>query len=131
MPKNEKQPQMSKILIAEDQNDLREMMTLTLEFAGHLVASAADGEAAVLRAREFQPDLIIMDVHMPLLDGCQVCEQIKSDETLKQTPILLISGMANAEEIQAGLQAGAQEYMRKPFELNHLIERVDALLTEA
>ncbi len=119
---------MSKILIAEDQADLREMIVLTLRLAGHDVADAPDGEAALLMARQSQPDLIILDMHMPLLTGWQVCEKLRADQSMQSTPILLISGMANSEEIQAGLQAGAQECMRKPFELSQLMQRVEALL---
>ncbi len=68
---------------------------------------------------------------MPLLSGFEVCELLQADETFRDIRILLISDMANNEEIQAGLKAGAREYIRKPFELGHLIQRVDALLTEA
>ncbi len=119
---------MSKILIAEDQADLREMIVLTLRLAGHDVADAPDGEAALLMALQLRPDLIILDMHMPLLTGWQVCEKLRADQSMHRTPILLISGMADREEIQAGLQAGAQECMRKPFELSQLMQRVEALL---
>lgn len=120
---------MSKILIAEDQSDLREMMGLTLEMAGYQVSTAPDGEAALRGASEFQPDLIIMDVHMPGLTGCEVCAQLLSLGILPHIPVLLISGMANNEEIQSALASGAHEYIRKPFELDHLISRVDTLLS--
>lgn len=129
MPTNETRP--CKILIAEDQSDLREMIALTLRMAGHEVAAETDGQAALRTAQETHPDLIILDVHMPLLSGFEVCQLLQADETSRDIRILLISGMANNEEIQAGLNAGAREYIRKPFELGHFIQRVDALLTEA
>jgi two-component system response regulator RpaA len=119
---------MSKILIAEDQNDLREMMGLMLQMAGYQISQAPDGEAALAAAAEFQPDLIIMDMHMPGLTGCEVCAKLQNLEALQNIPVLLISGAANQDEIHAGFDAGVQEYLRKPFELSHLIQRVDAML---
>jgi DNA-binding response OmpR family regulator len=118
------------ILVAEDQDDLREMLAYTLRLAGHDVVSAPDGEAAMVQAELSHPDLIILDMHMPFLDGAQVCERLKSQDEFQGTPILIISAQGSAEEVQAGLQAGAHEYLRKPFEINLLMERVEALLTE-
>lgn len=129
MPINEMRA--SKILVAEDQTDLREMIALTLRMAGHEVSAEPDGQAALRTAQQIHPDLIILDVHMPLLTGFEVCQLLQADETLRDVRILLISAMANDEEIQAGLNAGAHEWIRKPFELGHLIQRVDALLTES
>lgn len=129
MPTNETRA--CKILIAEDQSDLRDMIALTLRMAGHEVAAEPDGQAALRTAQQIHPDLIILDVHMPLLSGFEVCQLLQADETFRDIRILLISGMANNEEIQAGLKAGAREYIRKPFEIGHLIQRVDALLAEA
>lgn len=122
------QTRAAKILVAEDQEDLREMISATLRLAGHRVTSVPDGEAALRLAQQSQPDLIILDMHMPLLTGWQVCEKLRADQSLRSTPILLISGLANDDEIRAGLLAGAQEYIRKPFELSQLMQRVEALL---
>ncbi|MGH2581681.1 MAG: response regulator transcription factor, partial [Anaerolineales bacterium] len=82
-------------------------------------------------AQESRPDLIILDLHMPRLTGYQVCEKLKARDEFSQTPILIISAKGNSDEVQAGLDAGAKEYIRKPFELDHLMQRVDALLTNA
>jgi DNA-binding response OmpR family regulator len=120
---------MQKILVAEDQSDLREMIGLTLSMAGYQVNTAPDGEAALREAAQFQPDLIILDVHMPGLSGCQVCAELQKESDLQRIPVLLMSGQASNEEIHTGLEAGAQEYIRKPFELNQLIERVGVLLS--
>ena len=120
---------MAKILIAEDQADLRQMIALTLELAGHQVVAAQDGEIAVQQAKETLPDLIILDLHMPGLNGAQVCERLKALDEFYGTPILIISAVANTDEVQAGLNAGAREYIRKPFELDHFMQRVEALLT--
>ena len=121
----------TKILVAEDQTDLREMIAFTLQLAGHEVISAADGQEAIAQAKESRPDLIILDLHMPRLTGYQVCEKLKARDEFSETPILIISAKGNSDEVQAGLDAGAQEYIRKPFELDHLMQRVDALLTNA
>lgn len=119
---------MQKILVAEDQTELREMISLTLELAGYHVNTAPDGEAALQGATDFHPDLIIMDVHMPGLSGTEVCQRLQNSQSLQGTPVLLMSGMASNEEIQTAFAAGAHEYIRKPFELDQLIKRVDALL---
>ena len=130
MPKNKQPTRMAKILIAEDQADLRQMIALTLELAGHQVVAAQDGEIAVQQAKETLPDLIILDLHMPRLNGAQVCERLKALDEFYGTPILIISAVANTDEVQAGLNAGAREYIRKPFELDHFMGRVEALLTQ-
>lgn len=119
---------MSKILIADDQADLREMIQLGLSLSGHQVFAAPDGDVALQAAADFSPDLIIMDAQMPGPGSRALCAQLQG---LHNTPILLISGMADSAEIQAALQAGAREYLRKPFELHDLLERVKALLEEA
>lgn len=119
------------VLVAEDQADLRDMITATLELSGHRVFSAADGQEAVEQAEEQRPDLIILDLHMPGLNGFEVCERLKAQEPFRSVPILIISAGGSREQIRASLNAGAQEYLAKPFELDHLIQRVDALLTTA
>ena len=119
----------SKILLAEDQTDLREMIALTLQMAGHQVTSAPDGGAALQAAQDFKPDLIILDIHMPVFDGFQVCEQLRAVQELNKIPIMLMSSLPAEQALATGEQAGANEYLRKPFELNTLIQRVDRLLS--
>ncbi|MCW5875212.1 MAG: response regulator transcription factor [Anaerolineales bacterium] len=119
---------MPKVLVVDDQPELLEMMTVGLELAGYQVCTAADGPAALLAAAQSGPDLVILDFNMPGLSGACLCASLQ--QIAGQAPILLISGMATAEEIHASLQAGAQEYLRKPFELVQLLDRVDVLINQ-
>ena len=122
---------MPKILIADDQPDLREMIRLSLSLSGYHVLTAPDGHVALEVAAGFGPDLIIVDARMPGPSGPALCARLHDLAATHGAPILLISGMADCAEIQAALEAGAREYLRKPFELNHLLDRVDALLHQA
>jgi DNA-binding response OmpR family regulator len=119
---------MPKILIAEDQEDLREMIAQTLRLSGYEVVSSQDGEHAFQQAKSVQPDLIILDYELPGLNGRHVCKKLKSLDAFTDTPIVMISSYGNARYMERSLEAGAEEFIRKPFELNHLIERVDSLL---
>jgi DNA-binding response OmpR family regulator len=119
---------MARILVAEDQSDLREMISFTLRLAGHQVVATNDGAEALQQAQDTQPDLIILDLHMPRLTGYEVCRQLKALEAFKDTPVIIISAKGSPDEIQAGLDAGASEYIRKPFPIDNLTSRVRALL---
>jgi DNA-binding response OmpR family regulator len=131
MSDNSQPSAMPNILVAEDQADLRDMITTSLELAGHHVIAATDGQQAIEQAEEQRPDLIILDLHMPRVNGFEVCEHLKAQETFRRVPILIMSAGGSREQIRASLDAGAQEYLAKPFDLDHLIRRVDALLTTA
>ncbi|MCL5428369.1 MAG: response regulator [Chloroflexi bacterium] len=122
---------MTKILIAEDQDDLRDMIAQTLRLSGYEVVEAEDGERAYKQAQFTHPDLIILDYDMPRLNGSQVCKRLKAMKAFSNTPIVIISSYGNPFFMEASLAAGAEEFIRKPFELNYLTDRVDALLTTA
>ena len=121
---------MPKILIAEDQADLREMIALTLRLAGFEVVAAADGEQAYQQANVALPDLIILDLEMPHLSGSEVCKKLKARQAFANTPVVIMSSHDNPIEIENSLKAGAREYIHKPFELNFLMDKVVTLLTE-
>ena len=121
---------MPKILIAEDQADLREMITLTLRLAGFEVLAAADGEQAYQQANVALPDLIILDLELPHLSGSEVCKKLKARQAFANTPVVIMSSHDNPVEIENSLKAGAREYIHKPFELNFLMDKVVTLLTE-
>lgn len=121
---------MPKILIAEDQADLREMIALTLRLAGFEVVAAADGEQAYQQANVALPDLIILDLEMPHLNGSEVCKKLKARQAFANTPVVIMSSHDNPVEIENSLRAGAREYIHKPFELNFLMDKVVTLLTE-
>jgi two-component system alkaline phosphatase synthesis response regulator PhoP len=120
---------MAKILIAEDEPDIRELVAFTLRFAGYEVVVAHNGEEAVQLAVRELPDMALMDVRMPRMTGYDACRAIKAHPQLKDIPIVFLSAKGQEAEIETGLEAGAEEYLLKPFAPDQLIERVRAILT--
>ena len=121
---------MTKILIAEDERDIRDLITYTLQFAGYEVVSAGDGEEAVQLTLLEKPDLVLLDVRMPRMNGYEACKAIKADEKTKGIPVVFLSAKGQEAEIQAGMQAGAVEYMVKPFSPDQLTARVKVVLAK-
>ncbi|MBI3160945.1 MAG: response regulator [Chloroflexi bacterium] len=119
---------MARILIAEDEPDIRELVAFTLRFAGHEVTAAANGEEALHQAQKIVPDIILMDVRMPNMTGYDACRAMKQDATLKDIPVVFLSAKGQDSEIQTGLDVGAEEYLLKPFAPDQLVERVKAIL---
>ncbi len=119
---------MTKILIAEDERDIRDLVAFTLRFAGYQVVTAANGEEALELARDESPDLVLLDVRMPRMTGYDVCRAIKADPQLKDMPVVFLSAKGQESEIQAGMEAGAEEYLLKPFAPDELTERVRQIL---
>lgn len=119
---------MARILIAEDEPDIRELVAFTLRFAGHEVTTTMNGEEALHKAGELIPDLIMMDVRMPKMTGYDACRAMKADDKLKDIPVVFLSAKGQDAEIQVGLEAGAEEYLLKPFAPDQLVERVKAIL---
>jgi CheY-like chemotaxis protein len=120
---------MAKILIAEDERDIRELITFTLRYAGHEVTQAANGEEALTLAKQAIPELILMDVRMPKMTGYEACRHIKADDALKNIPVIFLSAKGQETEIQTGLEVGASDYILKPFAPDQLIKRVSEILT--
>ncbi len=119
---------MAKILIAEDERDIRDLITFTLTFAGHQVTAASNGEEAVQKALQIIPDLILMDVRMPRMTGYEACKKMKEEDSIKHIPVAFLSAKGQETEVQTGLQVGAVEYILKPFSPDELTERVKKLL---
>ncbi|MDH5506837.1 MAG: response regulator [Anaerolineae bacterium] len=119
---------MARILIAEDEGDIRDLVRFTLTFAGHEIIATANGEEAYQKAQEVAPDLILMDVRMPRMTGYEACALIKKIDHLKDIPVVFLSAKGQESEVQAGLDAGAVEYILKPFAPDQLIRRVTQLL---
>jgi CheY-like chemotaxis protein len=118
---------MTKILVAEDERDIRELIGLTLRFSGYEVELAKNGEEAVQMASDVLPDLILMDVRMPRMTGYQACAALKKDPVTKDIPVVFLSAKGQDREIQEGLDVGATEYILKPFapdDLTHQVERI-------
>jgi DNA-binding response OmpR family regulator len=121
---------MARILIAEDEPDIRELVAFTLRFAGHEVITTSNGEEALRQASQLIPDIIIMDVRMPKMTGYDACRAMKADIMLKDIPVVFLSAKGQDSEIQTGLGVGAEDYLLKPFAPDQLAERVKAILTK-
>ena len=121
---------MARILIAEDEPDIRELVAFTLRFAGHEVTATSNGEEALNQASVMVPDLILMDVRMPRMTGYDACRAMKADPELRDIPVVFLSAKGQDSEIQTGLAAGAEEYLLKPFAPDQLTERVRAILSK-
>jgi CheY-like chemotaxis protein len=119
---------MAKILIAEDERDIRELVNFSLQFGGFAVVQAANGVEAVEQAQKELPDLILMDVRMPKMTGYEACRQMKSMPELRDIPVVFLSAKGQETEIQTGLEAGAEEYILKPFAPDELVKQVQAVL---
>jgi CheY-like chemotaxis protein len=121
---------MHKILVAEDDHDIRELIVLTLQFSGFDVTSVEDGAAAVQAAKthngEF--DLILMDVRMPHMTGYEACRRLKETENTKNIPVIFLSAKGQEGEVQTGLDLGAEQYILKPFAPDDLINTVSSVL---
>ena len=121
---------MVKILVAEDERDIRELIAFTLRFAGFEVELASNGAEAVEKVSESIPDLILMDVRMPRMTGYQACEALKENPATQDIPVVFLSAKGQESEIQEGLEAGAMEYILKPFAPDELTAQVHRILRE-
>ena len=119
---------MTKILIAEDERDIRELVNFSLQFGGFTVVQAANGAEAVEQAQKELPDLILMDVRMPKMTGYEACRQMKSMPGLRDIPVVFLSAKGQESEIQTGLESGAEEYILKSFAPDELVKQVQAVL---
>jgi DNA-binding response OmpR family regulator len=119
---------MPKILVAEDERDIRELIGFTLRYAGFEVELAINGAEAVEKAAAAQPDLILLDVRMPKMTGYEACRQLKEDLTTAEIPIVFLSAKGQEVEIEQGLASGALEYIVKPFAPDELASQVKDIL---
>ena len=113
-----------RILVADDNPMNVDILQTRLAAHGYEVVTAADGEEALARARDAEPDLILLDVMMPKLDGFDVCRRLRADPTLPFVPIILVTAKGDPKDIVAGLEAGADEYLTKPVDQAALVARV-------
>jgi len=117
-----------KILIIEDENDVADLLTLTLRKAGFRISTSPDGASGLQSARDDKPDFVILDLMLPKMSGLEVCRILKSDTTTSHIPILMLT--AKAEEIDriVGLEFGADDYVTKPFSPREVVLRIRAIL---
>ena len=118
----------ARVLVVDDNPNNVDILKMRLESHGYEVVTAADGETAITRTLQDAPDLILLDVMMPGLDGLEVCRRLKADINRPFTPIVLITARSEAKDVVAGLEAGADEYLTKPVDHGALVARVASML---
>lgn len=118
----------ARILVADDNPDNRDILQARLAAHGYEILTARDGEETLEVARAAQPDLLLLDVTMPKLDGIEVCRRLKTDAALPFTPIIMVTARAGSQDVVAGLDAGADEYLTKPVDQAALVARVRSML---
>jgi adenylate cyclase len=117
-----------RILVVDDSEESRDIIVTRLRAHGYDTSEAADGEAGLAAVSEYAPDLILLDVTMPKLDGVEVCRRLKSDSSQPFTPIIILTARADTKDVVAGLDAGADEYLTKPIDHAALLARVRSAL---
>tara|TARA_B100000683_G_C12418248_1_gene526726 strand:+ start:75 stop:779 length:705 start_codon:yes stop_codon:yes gene_type:complete len=116
------------VLVVEDEPDIRELIEFNLMKYDYNVLLANNGEKGLKDASSYEPDLILLDLMLPGIQGIDVCRVIKSDENIKNTPIIILSALGQEEDIVSGLEAGADDYVSKPFSLDVLNARIKTVL---
>ena len=120
-----------KILVVDDDAELVELISFNLKQAGYTVSTASDGVDAIKKARSLQPDLIVLDVMMPELDGFAVCEILRRDATTTSIPIMMLTAISSELGRMAALGSGATDFVTKPFSPRLLLSRIEDLLKKA
>lgn len=121
---------MAKILIAEDERDIRDLIEFTLKYAGHEVIKVRNGAEAVEIAPQVKPDLIVLDVRMPRMTGYEACRLLKERDETRHVPIVFLSAKGQQSEMETGIDAGAYDYILKPFAPDTLNRRIAEILTK-
>jgi len=117
-----------KILVIDDESDLVEMLSIRLEANNYQVITASDGQLGLDKARSEKPDLIILDLMLPKIDGYKVCRLLKFDEKYKNIPVVLFTAKALDADKELGEEVGADAYITKPFEPGILLDKIKQLL---
>lgn len=117
-----------KLLVIEDDQVLAGLLQLMMEREGFIVASALDGAEGLKKAKEESPDLVILDIMMPGMDGYEVCRHLRADPQTAHLPILMLTARERPRDRNAGFEAGADDYLTKPFVLSELVSRIKSLL---
>ncbi len=115
-----------RVLVVDDDDDIRQLLASALRFAGFVIDSCTDGRAALDRVEQFDPDLVLLDVMMPRLDGFEVCRRLRDSGV--ETPVIFLTARDLPEDKIAGLTGGGDDYVTKPFDLDELVARIDAVL---
>jgi CheY-like chemotaxis protein len=119
---------MAKILLVEDNEMNRDMLSRRLERKGHSISIAIDGAEGLSKARSESPDLILMDMSLPVIDGWEATRQLKADEATRRIPVIALTAHAMASDEQKAREAGCDDFDTKPIELPRLLDKINALL---
>lgn len=122
---------MAKILIVDDEIQLIEMVQMRLEANGYETVTANDGKEGIEKVKSENPDLIILDIMMPLMDGYEVCKILKNDPQYSKIPIIFLSAKAQEEGLKNGKEKGADAFVKKPFETSDLLAKIKELLEKS
>ena len=117
-----------RILVVDDESDVNELLEYKLEQKGYRVATLNDPLGFVVKVREFEPDLMLLDIMMPELSGIQLCRIVRADPLIKDIPVIFLSARGEVEDRIKGLEAGAEDYVSKPFNTNELLLRISKML---
>ena len=117
-----------KILVVDDEIYIVHILDFSLGMEGYEVLTALDGEQALEKARAEKPDLIVLDIMMPKLDGYETCKLLKADASTKDIPVILLSAKGRNVDQKIGFEVGADDYITKPFSPRKLVERINAIL---
>jgi DNA-binding response OmpR family regulator len=120
----------ARILVADDDVDIRELVEFKLSTMGHDIVAVGDGAAAVDACRASKPDLAVLDVMMPGVSGLDAIREIRSDPSLADLPVILLTARAQESDVETGFDSGADDYITKPFSPRELASRVEALLVK-
>ncbi len=117
-----------RILVVDDEIYIVHILEFTLTMEGYEVVTASDGEEALRRIEQDRPDLLVLDIMMPKLDGYEVCRRLREDEELRNLPVILLSAKGRPIDRETGLEVGADDYIVKPFSPRRLLEKIRDLL---
>lgn len=119
---------MATVLVIDDDETIRSLVAHKLAIQGHTVATEADGDAGLNRARELNPDVIVVDWMMPQRSGVEVCRELRADPSTSKAHVILLTAKAQEEDIELGFESGVDDYITKPFSPRDLLSRIDLAL---
>ena len=119
---------MTKVLVVEDEEDIRELVVFKLSSAGFDVSTACDGEEGLIKAKQLRPDLVLLDWMMPRLNGLDTAVAMRADPELASIPLIVLTAKSQERDIERGFSAGIDDYIVKPFSPKELLSRIEAVL---
>jgi len=117
-----------KVLVVDDEEYIQHILNFSFGAEGYDVVTAADGEECIRKAKSEKPDIIVLDIMMPKMDGYEACKRLKTDPSTKGIPVILLTAKGREVDRKLGSQAGADDYVVKPFSPGRLIERVEGMM---